>query len=78
MCATFEAKRRQRERLLLPKPNSQLQCSKRLATTTYNSSKFWESFKVAMDNEMFVETKTNDNDYILGESIIYSLELNDV
>jgi hypothetical protein len=42
-------------------------------TNTYNSFKFWESSKATMDNEMSVETKTNDNDYILGESIILFL-----
>lgn len=31
-----------------------------------------------MDNEASMETKTNDNDYIPFESIVYSLELNDV
>jgi hypothetical protein len=31
-----------------------------------------------MDNEAFMETKTNDDDYVPGESIIYSLELIDV
>jgi hypothetical protein len=78
MRVASDAKRRQKECLFLPKPNLPLQCNKRLITTTYNSSKFWESSKATMDNEVFMETKTNDDNHIPGESIIYSLELNDV
>jgi hypothetical protein len=65
--------------MLVPtEANLPLQHNKKLVTITYNSSKFWECSKDIMDNEAFMETKTNDDDYIPGESIIYSLELNDV
>jgi hypothetical protein len=53
-----------------------LQHSTRLVATTLNNSKFQDSMGATMDNHLAsMETKTNDNDYILGVSIEYSLEL---
>jgi hypothetical protein len=70
-----EAKRKQRKGLFLPKPNLPLRCNKRLTTTTYNNYRFQDSSKATMDNEASMETKTNDDEYIPFESIIYSLKV---
>jgi hypothetical protein len=53
-----------------------LQYSTRLATTTFNNSKFQDSKGATMDNDSIsTKTKTNNNDYIPSASIEYSLEL---
>jgi hypothetical protein len=53
-----------------------LQHNTRLIATTLNNYKFQDSKGGTMDNDLAsAETKTNDNDYILGASIEYSLEL---